>query len=242
MKARSIEQALAWAYGDQKVHLAREDWKPKELGRSFTPQLAAMDFGADYIDSSTHFEFEAHPDAYLLHDAVQSLVPVRVERTREEVEMMVARRAFGEQITAGGAMVDLSYHVYDENGDASVEHLPGSALAELRRQVMVMPLPELRPAGLILQAAVTAKRPDPILDPMYIPERGRAIFTDARRRAGYRIISWVGEDALKVIGARRAYAVWWQALAAVREAVAGRIVSFTINAEMPPGPFSLDPT
>jgi hypothetical protein len=242
MRAKTIEQALAWAYVEQKVHLAREQWRPKDLGRSVKPRLAAMDFGATPVDQSMHFDFEAHPDAYVIHDTVMSLQPFRYIRSADEIEMLVARRLMGDQVTAAGNLADLSYHAYDEHGEMVVERVAVSRAQQVRRQISVLPGPIIYPASLIFQAATTGKRPDPIADPMYIAERGPSIYKDQHRNLAGRMIRWVGDEALKVVEARRIYASWWQSLSWVRDGVKGGLTSFEIEDGMPPAPLPIDPS
>jgi len=237
MRYMPIEAVLAWAYHDQMVHAARPSGTPVELGDSARrPRLAVVEFGADAIDESAHVDFEAHPDAYIVHRAVSALKAIRCERTADEIEMLTSRRLVEQEVRADGKAVELSYRTRRADGSASIERIAGLTNTEIHQALAAMPAIVVRPRDLVFHHAQRRSRPDPIRDPIYCYDRGATFFADRGRRWGWTMLLWNGDDPLQVVAARRQYAVWWQALRGLKSRLSGALISITITEEMPPDP------
>ncbi|MBL6852361.1 MAG: hypothetical protein ISS15_05410 [Alphaproteobacteria bacterium] len=211
MKRVSIEQALQWAYRDQMVHVALPEGVPVEASRTYAlPKLASLDFGLDPVDSSPRSGFAAAPDAHIIHRAVMALDPVERRRSQEEIEMRYARGLF-----------DCELRQENNNASWNAVRPDASEVVHVR--------------NLVFSSAFHRRRPDPILEPIYLFERGRRVFTDNTRRWGYHMLRSVGDDMVEVIVARAHYSLWRAALIRLRERIIEQLRAHRLTEELPFG-------
>jgi len=214
-KKISIEKLLVWAYRDQMVHAARPEAEPIELLRNnYSPGWAGSSPHVDVaVDSGgMKLAFSAHHDAYAVDRSVGALGTTRRERTREEVSIMMARRAMKEvaliaerRATGGSTMVF---------SDELVEVVHRSALVRMY--------------------AIRGRRPETIDEPVYMYERDGCVKDPKKHRSVLCKIRWVGDDPREVEQARARYELWRQCLCDLRVALVGQVAAHALTDELPP--------
>lgn len=203
MKNVSIEELVTWAYRDQMVHAARGQGVPAELTLSYSPGMAQLHLSGGPVSSSVKTDFEAAPDAYVVHAAVMALGTVERPFSDEEKSCLFARWSVAGDLRAGQEREVLADHhtIRERMFGAKPErvHLP----------------------SLVFEWAMRGRRPEWHPAPVYAWERRGTIYR-GRNHAIARMVDPVGDDPLEVERDRAIYGLWALALAGLGDSLAKR--------------------